>query len=69
VAGDVHGVAVVIIVRSFRFAGGLRLAWMLFGIAFLLTAVGDTLWVLYESVWEIEPFPSMPTSPISASIR
>jgi diguanylate cyclase (GGDEF)-like protein len=53
------GAAVAIIVRSFRFAGELRLAWLLIGIAFLLTAAGDSLWVLYESVWEIAPFPSV----------
>ena len=47
-----------ILVRSFRFEGALRLAWMLIGAAFLLTAVGDGLWTLYEVVWEIEPFPS-----------
>jgi hypothetical protein len=52
------GVAVVIIVRSFRFAGGLSSPGCSIDIAFLMTAVGDTVWVLYESVWEIEPFPS-----------
>ena len=52
-------VAGVILVRSFRFSGGLKLAWMLIGTAFLLTAAGDILWVLFEVVWEIEPFPSV----------
>ena len=50
--------AAVVLVTSSRFTGGLRLAWMLIGTAFLLTAAGDILWVLYDVVWEIEPFPS-----------
>jgi diguanylate cyclase (GGDEF)-like protein len=51
--------AAAILVTSLRFTGWLRLAWMLIGSAFLLTAVGDVLWVLYDVVWEIEPFPSL----------
>ena len=52
-------VAGAILLRSFRFSGGLKVAWMLIGAAFLLTAAGDILWVLFEVVWEIEPFPSV----------
>lgn len=52
-------VAGAILTRSFRFVGRLRLAWMLIGAAFLLTAAGDILWVLFDVVWEIEPFPSV----------
>lgn len=51
--------AALILVMSFRFAGGLRLAWVLIGAGFLTTAVGDGLWTLFEVVWEIEPFPSI----------
>jgi len=52
-------VAGVILLRSLRFSGGLRVAWALIGAAFLLTAAGDILWVLFDVVWEIEPFPSV----------
>jgi diguanylate cyclase len=52
-------VAGAILLRSFRFSGGLRVAWALIGASFLLTAAGDILWVLFDVVWEIEPFPSV----------
>src|SRR5665809_139369 len=50
--------SLVILLRSFRFEGALRLAWILIGVGFLQSAIGDGLWTLYEVVWEIEPFPS-----------
>jgi len=50
--------SLVILLRSFRFEGALRLAWILIGAGFLQSAIGDGLWTLYEVVWEIEPFPS-----------
>jgi len=52
-------VAVAILLSAFRYTGGLRVAWTLIGAAFVLTAAGDILWVLFEVVWEIEPFPSV----------
>jgi diguanylate cyclase (GGDEF)-like protein len=51
--------SVIIVVTSLRFGGALRLAWMLIGLAFLQSALGDALWMMYELVWEMEPFPSV----------
>ncbi|MGH2698156.1 MAG: GGDEF domain-containing protein [Actinomycetota bacterium] len=50
--------AATIVITSLRFSGTLRLAWMVIGVAFLQSAIGDGLWTLNEVVWEIEPFPS-----------
>ena len=50
--------SLIILLRSLRFEGALRVAWILIGAGFLQSAIGDGLWTLYEVVWEIEPFPS-----------